>query len=230
MGGVNVKNTIVERVLQVLAPHYCFGCGKVGTLLCDYCKYNIVEEPFLGCMACGRPSREGICEWHESPVERSFIVSERSGPLEATINGLKFHNVKAAARTIAELLDERLPLLSEDTIIVPIPTVRSHIRQRGYDQVELIARHLAALRKLKVMKLLVRVGKETQHTLDREQRQDAAQKAFRLNDSVCELETWPLLLLDDIITTGATISNAALILQPLGAPIWVGAAAYQPLD
>lgn len=231
MGGKNVKNTIVERYLRVIAPHYCFSCGKVGTLLCDYCKYDIGNEPFLGCLLCGTPSRVGICEWHESPIERSFVVSERSGPLEAAINGLKFHNVKATARSLAELLDERLPLLPESTVIVPIPTVRSHIRQRGYDQVELIARHLAELRHMRIKKLLVRTGKETQHELDRRSRQQAAKRAFRLNTSIAEsLKGAPLLILDDIITTGATVHNAALTLSLLESPLWVGAVAYQPLD
>lgn len=230
MGGLNVKNTIVERVLQIIAPHYCFGCGKVGALLCDYCKYDIENEPFIGCIACGYTSREGICSIHESPISQSFIVSQRSGPLEAIIDGLKFHNVKAAARIVAELLDERLPILPENTVIVPIPTVRSHIRQRGYDQVELIARHLASLRKLPLQPLLKRVGNTTQHTLTKEERHKAAQQAFTLNTAVTLPKGTPLLVIDDIVTTGATVLSAANILSELNSPIWVSAGAYQPLD
>lgn len=230
MGGLNVKNTIVERGLQVLAPHYCFSCGKVGSILCDYCKYDIVSEPFLGCIVCGLPSRDGICSKHDSSVERSYVVSERGGPLEAIINSLKFHNLKAAALSLAELLNERLPLLPKDTVIVPIPTVSSHIRQRGYDQVELIARHLAQLRSLPLKHMLVRVGKETQHTLDRRHREIAAEKAFVFNSSIKGVKNVPILLIDDIITTGSTVSQAASQLTSYGSTVWVAAVAYQPLD
>lgn len=230
MGGLNVKNTIVERALQVIAPHYCLGCGKVGSLLCSYCKYNIGEEPFLGCIICGLPSRSGICSVHDSTLERSFIVSERSGVLEATINGLKFHNSKAAAKELAILLDQRLPLLPTNTLIVPIPTVRSHIRQRGYDQVELIARHLSNMRGISIAPLLKRVGTATQHELGKEERRVAAQKAFTLNRMLSVQEGILLLVLDDIITTAATVSAAAETLKPLKGIVMVGALAYQPLD
>lgn len=230
MGRLNVKNTIVERVLQNIAPHHCSGCGNVGSLLCPYCKYDIIHEPFLGCIVCGNSSRVGICTIHDAPIQRSFVVSERSGVLEALIDGLKFHNVKAAAKDLAALLDERLPLLPEGTIIVPIPTVRSHIRQRGYDQVELIARHLAERRQVTIVRALERVGKDTQHKLGREDREVAAKRAFVLNSRVRVEKDSPILLLDDIITTGATVLQATQTLQPLGVPVFVSALAYQPLD
>lgn len=229
MGGLNVKNTIVERVLHIIAPHYCYGCGKIGTLLCTNCKYDIIEEPFLGCLLCGWPTRDGICELHSSALSGSIVVSERAGVLKALINGLKFHNGKAAALVLAELLDERLPLLPEGTLLVPVPTVRSHIRQRGYDHIDLIARHLARLRGLRIEYALVRQGNDTQHRLRRVERQRAAQQAFVLRPET--LPATPLIvLLDDIITTGSTIEQASQSLAPLAVPILAATLAYQPLD
>ena len=97
MGGKNVKNTIVERMLAGVAPHPCFGCGKLGTPLCIDCKYDIISDPFMGCIACARPTNLGVCENHRYDIERAFVPGVRSAALEATINGLKFHHTKAAA-------------------------------------------------------------------------------------------------------------------------------------
>ena len=228
MGGLNVKNTIVEHVLRIIAPHPCYGCGKVGTILCDNCKYDIIHEPFVGCFVCGKPQNDGICPIHDSFLEKIVIVSTRSGPLEETINTLKFSNVKGSARTLAELLDMVLPLLPASTQIVPVPTVRSHVRQRGYDQVELIAQHLANLRGYSVVRALKRIGNATQHTADRATRQLQSQDAFALNEN--SLGEGPVLILDDIITTGSTLLAAAKLLRNHASPVLAAALAYQPLD
>lgn len=231
MGGLNVKNTIVERVLHIVAPHPCYGCGKVGSLLCHHCKYNIISEPFIGCILCQLPQNDGICGHHDSPLERAFVVSTRTEVLEKAINGLKFSNVKACARVCAELLDASLPVLPEHTTIVPVPTVRSHIRRRGYDQVELIAQHFAALRGLTITRALKRVGKTTQHTADRATREVQAVDAFTMSlHSIDTINNGPILLLDDIITTGSTVLAASQLLAQPNRHIWVAALAYQPLD
>jgi len=231
MGGLNVKNTMIQRVLQVIAPHPCYNCGKVGVLLCDNCKYNITHEPFVGCILCQSPQKYGICENHDSPLERIFVVGPRSGPLQQVINGLKFSNVKAGAILLAELLHESLPQLPDTIQIVPIPTVRSHIRRRGYDQVELIARHFAYLRGLQVVKPLARITNDTQHTVGRQERAIQASGAFAVRPGKNALHTnGPILLIDDIITTGSTLSAAAKQLSSLGVPVWAAALAYQPLD
>ncbi len=231
MGGVNVKNTIVERVLSIVAPHPCFGCGKIGSVLCQYCKYNITSEPFVGCFVCSSPSQNGICLEHISPISRCFVVSHRSGVLKALIDGLKFQHVKAAAYSAALLLHESLPQFPSDTLIVPIPTVRGHVRERGYDQVLLIARHFAKLRSLAIAPLLLRQNKATQHLLNRDNRFKEAQNAFTVNTNKLDgVVGVPLLILDDIITSGATISSAAHQLCNYTPYIFVAALAYQPLD
>lgn len=229
MGGLNVKNTMVERVLQVVAPHPCFTCGKVGCVLCDDCKYDITHEPFLGCIFCATPQRYGVCRAHESAIARAFVVGQRGGTLETLINKLKFERVKAAAQPLAELLNERLPILPGDCLVVPVPTVRAHIRERGYDQVDLIARHFANFRGQEVYTGLRRITNTTQHTVDRDTRQKQAREAFVVRDEAL-LRGRHVLLLDDIITTGATLRAAAELLTRAGAVVWVAALAYQPLD
>ena len=231
MGGINVKNTIIERLLQNVAPHLCFGCGKTGSVLCDYCKYDISNESFVGCILCGKPYLDGICKNHDSLIQKAYVITTRTGVTKALIDGLKFDYMKAAAQSAAELLNECLPLLPENTIIVPIPTVRSHVRQRGYDQVDLIAKHFAHLRGLSVFNLLERTGTATQHTLNRSDRLKEAKHAFSVKAKIPLVKPdTPLLIIDDIITTGSTVTEAAQALKHLSNTIWVTAIAYQPLD
>jgi ComF family protein len=230
MGGKNVKNTMIERLLQIVAPHPCFGCGKVGSTICLDCKYDIVHDPYVGCFYCQTPTLVGICSKHSGLVERAAIVSMRATTLKAAIDGLKFHNAKATAKDLAEILDLSLPELPEDTILVPVPTLPSHRRQRGFDQVELIARHFSQIRSLTVSYCLERTTTTTQHTSSRKERLAQASVSYKIKDTVSLPTSAIYLLLDDIVTTGATLDGAAKVLSVGGKTVWAAALAYQPLD
>lgn len=229
MGGENVKNTIVERVLQIVAPHPCSGCVKVGTLLCHDCKNNIVHEPFFGCILCAAPQISGICGIHNSPISRAFTVGTRTGALKTLINRYKFEHTKAALYPLAELLDEALPLFPSSIELVPIPTVRSHIRERGYDHVDLLARQFSAIREIPIMRALRRQNNKTQHVVGKSERESQAKDAFTMRPGF-SVQGKTLLLLDDIVTTGATLQAAAITLRNAGAIVWVATLAYHPLD
>jgi len=231
MGGLNVKNTMIEALMQKVAPHPCFGCGKIGTPLCHNCKNNITTEPFVGCFLCGNISPEGLCAQHDVPICKAWVVSERRKVLRRVINAYKFENMKAAGRSLVDLLDDTLPLLPTHTVIVPIPTASSHVRQRGYDHLDILARLLSQTREMPAIHLLQRSSAKTQHTLNKRERQQEAVGAFHVNkSSIIDLDT-PLLILDDIITTGSTVTSAARVLANAGyRTIFVAALAYQPLD
>ena len=156
-------------------------------------------------------------------------MGERGGVLQRLIGGFKFRNVKEAALPLAELLRDRLPRLGRQYTIVPIPTIPAHIRERGYDHMELIASRLASLTHSSVARVLVRREMHVQHRSSREERLIQAQSAFTVESVLNPKLTY--ILLDDIITTGATIQQAAQLLKDSGAiRIWVAAIARQPLD
>jgi len=230
MGGLNVKNTMVDRLLDIVAPHLCSGCGEIGTLLCDNCKYNITSQAFSGCILCNRTSNEGICQHHKVAFQQIWVVGERSGTLQRLIGGFKFQNMKTASRSLTELLDAHIPSLPDTTIVIPVPTASTHIRERGYDHTLLIARHFAHVRGLRMNNMLVgRRHTKTQHSANRANRIRQAVSAFQLTDSVDR--SVPYLIIDDVVTTGSTIQGVARLLQGAGAGrVWVGALAHQPLD
>ena len=220
---------MVDHVLQIIAPHHCYGCAKSGTLLCVNCKYDIASEQISACISCGLPSPNGICIKCHEPYQKAWCVGERRSVLEQLIDAYKFEHVKAAHRTFAELLDEALPLLPPETIVVPLPTVAPHIRQRGYDHMLLVARSFAKRRGLQLSTALRRVGANKQLGSSRKDRIAHAKSAYEVSG---ELDpTVPYLLLDDVFTTGASLHYAALKLREAGArEIWVAVIARQPLD
>jgi ComF family protein len=227
---LNVKNTMIDNMLSVVAPHLCSGCGKIGSPICYHCKENIIKHPFIGCVVCELPSETGICEGHKMPYSQAWIVGKRQGILQYLIGIYKFQNVKAAAKSLAELLDRSLPPLPAHTVIIPIPTTPSHIRERGYDHMLLIAQYFAYIRKLQIKTdLLVRRSGDTQHIANLKQRMAQARAAFQLSRELEPDKTY--LILDDIFTTGATVGSAARLFKEKGAAaIWIAVIARQPLD
>lgn len=221
---------MLDDLLQIIAPHLCFGCQKTGALLCHNCKYNIESEPFSGCISCRRAvtSNTGICGDCKACYTRAWCVGERTETLARLIDGYKFHRARAGYRVLAELLDARLPQLPPETIVVPVPTIASHIRQRGYDHTLLVARELAKKRRLALNTSLQRATTTVQLGSSRQDRLRQAKEAFMVKGS---LKDRPHLLIDDVITTGATVDEAAKRLRHAGVPeVWLGVVARQPLD
>lgn len=171
----------------------------------------------------------GICTKHHSPISHAFTVGMRSGVLEVLINQLKFSRSKGAAGVLASLMDESLPRLPSGVLLAHIPTVRSHVRQRGYDHVKLITDHFAALRGVTFTAVLERQTNMTQHTANRAMRKNQSKTAFRLSRGV-NVQDRIVILFDDIVTTGSTLEAAATELQRAGAVVWAVTLAYQPLN
>lgn len=203
----------------------------MGTLLCDNCKYDIISEPFSACVACGKAPAgiKGVCTVCVVPYHRAWCVADRRDHLQRLIGNFKFTNAKDAYKPLAALLDEALPILPDNTRLIPIPTVASHIRVRGYDHMGLIAHCFGKLRKLPVDSPLIRVTSTTQRGAGARQRAEQAESAFKCVKRLDDKATY--LLLDDVITSGATVKYAAQVLLDAGAKtVWVASISRQPLD
>jgi len=181
-------------------------------------------------LACGRPSfRPGVCNTCKVPYSRAWFVGERKDVLQRLVGLYKFERVKSAYNDLASLLDNVLLQLPDSTVIVPIPTVPAHIRERGYDHTLLLARRLGRIRKLPVARILVRNTNTMQRHATAATRGLQAKKAFKVAGTVDENINY--LIVDDVVTTGATVRYAAKAFKDAGATqIWVAVLARQTLD
>lgn len=226
----NVKNTIFKLFLNNLTPDLCYGCGKQGVSLCDYCKYDIENEPFLGCFVCNLPSKNGVCKKHNSHIDSAWIVSKRTGATRNIVGAYKFQRNFFLHDALSELIDRRLPNLPKETVVVPVPSRRSSVRRKGYDHTLELASSLARRRGWQLSTPLRSVQARVQHEISKSERLQNTADGFRFNDQELYPDR-PYLIIDDIVTTGATANSVAQLLKKQGVKtVWLAAIARQPID
>lgn len=170
-----------------------------------------------------------ICADCTLPYSRAWSLAERKEIMERLINAYKFERVRAAADIFADMLDEYLPELPDTTVVVPVPTIPRHVRQRGYDHTYLVAQKIARKRKLSCSSLIYRKKDTVQLGKSRRRRMKQADESFGVRGRMDSGKIY--LLFDDIFTTGATVNAAANLLRQAGAcEVWVVILARQPLD
>jgi ComF family protein len=237
-----------------LFPGDCRLCGapliKISRLpVCEECLSAIQPIGSGTCAVCGErifgpyalslnagEVRCGLCLRMAPPFVRATAYGSYESGLRELIHLLKYEQVRPAAnvlgRMLAEAIEDLLPSFGDaPALVVPVPLHRDKLRQRGFNQAELIAR--AAL-KLSPAKdrlplhadVLTRERPtQSQTGLTRHQRRENIRGAFAVADpgtvAGCEV-----LLVDDVFTTGTTVSECARILRRSGAAkVWVATVA-----
>lgn len=161
------------------------------------------------------------------PYSRAWCVGERKDALEKLLKSYKFERAKFAYTTAVELLEAMIPVLPNNTVVVSVPTIRTHIRRRGYDHTALIAKAFAAKRQLVYNPLLKRKNNSVQLGATKAVRRKQASVAYR---AVANNES-SILLIDDVFTTGATAYFAAKALRDAGTEsVLLAVLARQPLE
>ncbi len=212
-----VKNTTLPGLLDLIFPHSCRGCGRIGEVFCDRCKNYIIKNHKNFCPNCKTENLTGICR-NCKDLPPVYTVSNRDTILGELIHDYKYHSVRAMRKPLAELLDATLPEdLPKNSVLVPLPTATHHIRSRGFDHTLLLAKHLSKLRHLKVEKVLIRDKNTVQVGVGREKRLSQAKSAYTLNPKIKIDPKKTYILIDDVWTTGASILSAKEKLKKSGA-------------
>ncbi len=201
-----VKNTTILNPLDLLAPHSCRGCGRLGDVLCDRCKNHIISHHV--------PTQPAQKPKNFPPI---FAIGKREGLLDLLIHDFKYNSVRAIGPKLAELMSICLPELPMDAVIIPLPTATSHIRARGLDHTLMLAKQLARLRHLKVKRLLLREKNTIQVGSNRQTRLAQANSAYSVNSKIEINPNTTYVLLDDVWTTGASMQAAVKKLRQAGA-------------
>ena len=210
-----VKNTTKCSISDMVCPHFCRGCGEIGSVFCDCCKNDILEDHVDYCPVCKKETKNGRCDKCKLPFP-VFSVGWRDEKVGALAEELKYKSVRAIGDVLAEMLDEILPRLGKEVIVVPLPTISRHVRERGLDHTVLVAKKLARKRGWKMERAIVRNTDTVQVGADRKMRLKQMKCAYKIDKKFVPQDKI-YLLLDDVWTTGASMKAAAKIMQKAGA-------------
>ncbi|HKN17557.1 MAG TPA: ComF family protein [Candidatus Sulfotelmatobacter sp.] len=202
--------------------------------VCFFCGERLFSSYALS-VSDGEP-RCGLCERIDPVFERAVAYGSYEGGLRELIHLLKYSGVYPAANVLGRMLAEAVEALSpgftaDQLFVIPVPLHRSKLRQREFNHAELIARAALKLRpasgRLSLLADALERKRETpsQTGLTRHQRRENVRGAFRVPrpEAVNGRE---VLLVDDVLTTGATVSECArVLLRAEATKVWVATVA-----
>ena len=204
-------------------PAHCLACGGRGEAGRDLCAACHAALPWLraACPRCALPLPApaetcGECLRNPPPLDAVHAAFVYAPPLDRLLPRFKFHGDLAAGRQLAALMCEAAPSFPCDTVIIPVPLHRKRLRQRGYDQALELAKPLAVACGLPLRDDLLHRRRATaaQSRLHADQRKRNLRNAFEVDSERALLSC--VVLIDDVMTTGATLHAAAKALRRAG--------------
>jgi len=213
--------------LDLFFPQWCIGCGKEDGFLCFSCRRSLLQIVPPLCPRCGKPQPGGmlcpVCIDWQAAIDGIRSPFQFDGVMRQAIHQLKYRNLRAVAAPLAKLLNDYLatnPVPGE--VLVPVPLHKKRLRERGYNQSNLLAKELSRLTKLPVIDdCLIRGRYASPQTKTRTvaERQSNVANAFTCRDY--RLKGKQILLIDDVTTSGATLDACAVALKASGAAtVW----------
>lgn len=221
-----------DQVLDLLLPRICVACETPTStadrgMVCGRCWSRIALLAKPQCQRCGHPLAGGNCRFCDALPPYVRTARSLCWVPEATASGilsaLKYHGWSAVGADIGERLARLqfpVDVCRERAALVPVPLNAARERERGYNQSLLIAQAVAARWQIPVVHdLLTRqVATETQTRLTPGERSANVKDAFALQpDAHRKVRGQHLVLVDDVLTTGATLNECASVLFEAGA-------------
>jgi competence protein ComFC len=208
--------SMVARAMDVLFPRRCAGCGAGPWPFCDACRAQLIPLEAPWCERCGRPwpaPAESCRDCPPQPITTARAPFAFHGPARRAIHRLKFSGWRGVAAALAAAMTTS-PSASVD-LVTWVPLASRRLAERGYDQARLLAEPAARALDLPCRSLLRRsLAGGPQARRDGTGRRTALRGAFipKATDVPARV-----LLVDDVLTTGATAASCAETLTRMGA-------------
>jgi ComF family protein len=226
------KNAL-KTFADIVIPNLCFVCEEKITSghLCKKCveKIEFLFPPL--CKLCSRPfvpNKKRICGKCKStnafPYEQLICVTTYREPIASLIHLFKYENYSYLSDTLSALMIKHLAKIgfkfSDYDIIIPVPMHRAKLRERGYNQSELLAKTIAKHFNISLRNDIINVKslRPQQAKLDGTKRKENLKDLFEVKEN---MEGKNIMLIDDIFTTGQTVKECAAALKGKGARVTV---------
>jgi ComF family protein len=205
----------VNALLDLALPPVCAGCGVEGEPLCRACRPAVDLRLAL---PAGTPL--GLPDGPPDPLVRLEWCAPFAGVVRHALHALKYAGERRLAEPLGAAVAARWTCSGGDgDLLVPVPVHASRRRERGYDQAELIAAAAGRALRLPMLPAVERTRATTaQYRLDRRHRAANVATAFAVRPGyVARVAGRHVVLVDDVVTTGATLSASAGALLLAGA-------------
>lgn len=220
----------LKKILEIIFPTHCLVCEKIISaegLFCNDCwqKLQFITEP--KCTICCNPfefspAGENLicasCLADPPHYDKAIVIFRYDKLISKIVSDFKYRDQTFVAKKLARLLRNHAQKeIAEADFIVPVPLHKKKLRKRQFNQSVLLCRELSKT-KLSADFLLRIKNTTAQVSLKKRQRQRNPRNAFAVNPKFLTLvKNKNILVVDDVMTTGATLENCAKILKKSGA-------------
>lgn len=208
---------MLDKLISLISPHHCVVCSDIADGMCKKCMLQLKPFNLHNCILCGYGLNTGsrCCSSCELANVNQSITVKMSKDLRKLLHEYKYNNKRAFCKVLAQIVSNNIDNTGRNYIIVPLPPSSKHRRQRGYDHILNIVRHLSKMTNCEYEMVLRRKTNFRQVGADRQTRFTQADNAFISRYPLSPDRTY--IIFDDVITTGATITSAVRALRSGGA-------------
>jgi len=203
---LNLFKNLAQLSIDLLFPPRCAGCGRIDTFWCDSCQNKLDQIPYPEKV---RPL---------PPLTDITATAPHIGVIREAVQGLKYENARSVAIPLGERLANQLAAQNWMVdMLVPVPLHTSRLRERGYNQSQLLGEQVAKHMAIPCSPAALQRDKHTQSqvTMSADARLTNVKNAFSANPNLVKNRV--VLVIDDVYTTGATLSACAEALLASGA-------------
>ncbi len=210
------------KFIDLLFPPRCARCQQLGAHWCGDCRHGVAKIPMLVCPRCGLPEADNRlcdeCRRRPPQFDAARAAFRYSARLRPVIVALKYRSYVGLAWDLAQHM--ALAYKRQDwtvDLVVPVPLADDRLAERGFNQAELLARPLSWLLRVPLHSWELQRNRATPKQVGRtfEARYQNIQGAFSAEETLVKGNR--MLLVDDVMTTGATLNAAAAALKAAGA-------------
>lgn len=224
---------LMRKITDAVFPPLCHACGKFEKEsnhqpLCQTCLRTIPYNCPPFCLRCSRhiltPHASGLCQdcrTQPPQFDDAWIMTRYLAPMPSLIKSFKFYNKTSLRKTftlISRNFFERYSLNIRADMLIPIPIHQVRLRERSYNQSLLLAEGISSITNIPLYTEILRKTalRPRQSQLNRKERWTNIRGAFKIETS-STVRGKVIFLVDDLLTTGATASEAAVVLKQAGA-------------